>query len=250
MTLERSARNRRNGGSLLHRLRSRILPEMPDFHGLLIEQCEVTARGTSTLARYMREGTSTLGMAVRDLELQGDQLKARNLEILHKSFSTPMDREDFYRAVESIDEILNYAKTTVREMEVLELAPNEPMSGMAELIDAGTQALLQAFRQLKGDPVSANSQASVARKSERRVEKAYRQALAELFDSQLKLAGLTSDVSSRDAEGPAVDRRIEQVLESVARVFKRREVYRHLSNAADHVSHVGQVIGDIVSKAT
>ncbi|MEZ5095468.1 MAG: hypothetical protein R2731_04785 [Nocardioides sp.] len=37
-------------------------------------------------------------------------------------------------------------------------------------------------------------------------------------------------------------------LEHVMDVFKRREVYRHLSNASDRVARAGEVLHDIVVK--
>jgi len=32
-------------------------------------------------------------------------------------------------------------------------------------------------------------------------------------------------------------------------MLKRREIYRHLSNASDHVAHAAQILQDIVNRA-
>ena len=66
---------------------------------------------------------------------------------------------------------------------------------------------------------------SRAKKLENRVEDVYRKALAELF----------SDVSS---------------LEKVAEIFTMREIYRHISNAADRIDDAANILSDIVVKTT
>jgi len=230
--------------NLLGRLRERLLPTMPDFYALLVAQCTVTSEGTAQLVSFLRTGDPAAGLAVRRLEHEGDRRKAANLEILHRAFATPMDREDFYQAVESIDEILNYAKTSVRELEVLDLAPDPHMASLAELIDAGTRALLEGFSRLQHEPETADLQAERARKSERAAEKAYRRALAELFDA---------DTQRRHLGGAAADSAAEHAAAALTltlEILKRREIYRHLSNAADHVAHAAQVLADIVNKST
>jgi hypothetical protein len=40
------------------------------------------------------------------------------------------------------------------------------------------------------------------------------------------------------------------LLVIVTGILKRREIYRHLSNAGDHVANAARIVEDIVSKAT
>ena len=65
----------------------------------------------------------------------------------------------------------------------------------------------------------AAKNADAACKCERKCEKAYRRALAELFQG-----------------------------DDYLNMFKRREIYRHLSNAADRVAAAGNRLHDIVVK--
>jgi uncharacterized protein len=236
--------------SLLQRLRARFLPSMPDFYRLLIEHAEVVVAGTDTLLRFVQEDDPELGRKVRQLEHEGDKLKARNLQILHKAFATPIDRDDIYRVVESIDEVLNYCKTTVVEMGILQIAPDQHIVEMATLLDSGARSLLQALQHLEAEPERADMDARAARKVERLVEKAYRRGLAELFDPQRLQSEVTAHrPAGEDREAIEVWRQ-QQTLILVTRVMKRREIYRHLSNAADHLSNAGQVIEDAISKST
>lgn len=235
--------------SLLGLLKARLLPAVPDFHALLVEHCAVTAEGTHRLEALLRDNDTEQGPEVRRLEHEGDRIKTRNLAILHRSFATPMDREDIYDATMAIDEILNYAKTCVRELEVLEVDPDTRMAEMARLLTEGARALEEGFRALRHDPEAADRHGERARKSEREMEKVYRSALAELFDPVQQLDRLKA-ASAAGATSEEIDRRSLETLVIVTQMLKRREIYRHLSNAADHVAHAAQVLEDIVAKGT
>lgn len=224
--------------SWLGRLRDRLLPRLPDFYGFLVEQCGVADRGCGQLLELLESGDPARGDAVREIEREGDALKARNLEALHHSFATPMDREDFYQAVEAMDDIVNYARATVRELELFGLAPDRFMVEMARGIRTGTEALLRSCLALEHEPEEADRHARAAIRSERLVEGVYREALAELFDPERLGAGL-----GEGGDGQAVMTRVSEV-------FRRREVYRHLSNAADRLVRAGEVLGDVIAKAT
>ena len=249
MTDDSSLEPDRRRPSLLARLKDRLLPAVPDFYGLLTEQCAVTARGTNRLVAFLKSGEPELAMEVRRLEHEGDRLKQRNLEVLHRSFATPMDREDIYDAVTAIDEILNYAKTSVRELEILEVSPDAHMVEMASLVDAGATFLLEGFQHLQKQPEAADQNAEKARKTERAVEKAYRRALADLFDPARQLERLQG-LDSAGASPAQLDLRSQDTLIIVTQMLKRREIYRHLSNSSDHVAHAAQILEDIVNKAT
>ena len=167
----------------------------------------------------METGDQAIGERIRADEHEADTIKASNLHELNEAFSTPIDREDLHRAIMHLDEITNYCKTTVNEMTVLALAPDKYCLEMAMHIKMGTDALALGFASLATDPASAAAQADAARKAERKVEKAYRRAIAELFQG-----------------------------DDYINMFKRREIYRHLSNAADRVAHAANTLHDIVVK--
>jgi hypothetical protein len=245
-----------SGGSnsLASRLIDRVFPRMPDFYGMIDEQCDLAVEVMSELVAFMSSGNWDKALRVRQLEKRGDRLKARNIDVLNKAFSTPMDREDLYRAIVTVDHVVNYAKTTVREMEVLEVQPDGYTLEMAELLQQGTLALQRGFRKLSKDPADAEEDADAARKAERSTEKIYRRALADLLDpdpyiktwdkrdvSVASLAGLLESLGPHN-EPVAV------AFAYVVDTFKRREVYRHLSNGADRLAHAGEVLHDIVVK--
>uniref|UniRef100_UPI0025FF1FAD DUF47 domain-containing protein n=1 Tax=uncultured Dechloromonas sp. TaxID=171719 RepID=UPI0025FF1FAD len=167
--------------SIVGRLFERVFPKMPDFFGLLAEQCQNVAQTAGRLVEFMESGDPAVGQCIRQDEHDADRIKIRNLHTLNEAFSTPIDREDIYRAIVDLDEIVNYCKSTVSEMEVLGLAPDKHCLEMAMHIKLGTDALVQGYSRLAKNPQAAAADADTARKAERRVEKNYRRAISELF---------------------------------------------------------------------
>lgn len=205
--------------SVFRRLFERVFPKMPDFFTLLTEQCQHVAHTAGLLVEFMESGDPATGQQIRQDEHEADRIKVRNLHTLNEAFSTPIDREDLYRAIIDLDEVVNYCKTTVSEMDVLSLTPDKHCLEMAMHIKLGTDALALGYSRLARHPAEAAADADSARKAERKVEKAYRRAIAELFQGN-----------------------------DYIHMFKRREIYRHLSNAADRMASCANTLHDIVVK--
>jgi uncharacterized protein Yka (UPF0111/DUF47 family) len=224
--------------SVVTRLVDRVFPRMPDFYSLLNDQCDLVVEAMEVFVQFMENGDDELAKQVRALEKRGDELKARNTDMLNKSFSTPMDREDIYRAIATIDHIVNYAKTTTREIEALVVEPDKYMLELAVLLKEGAYALQRGYKKLSENPQHAEEDSQAARKAERSSEKVYRRALGELFREEGYIAILDNQETNT----------AEAAVKLVLEIFKRREVYRHLSNAADRLARAGEVLHDIVVK--
>lgn len=205
--------------SFLRRLYDRVFPKVPDFFLLLSEQCFQVAHTAGLLIEFMETGDPSVGKQIRQDEHEADRIKVRNLHTLNEAFSTPIDREDIYRAIIDLDEVVNYCKTTVSEMDVLGLVPDKFSLEMALHIKEGVDSLVSGYARLATAPEAAAIDADTARKAERKVEKAYRRAIAALFQG-----------------------------DDYITMFKRREIYRHLSNAADRMSNAANTLHDIVVK--
>lgn len=219
----------------MRRLSDRVAPRVPDFHGLLQDQCAVVVEALDALVAYTRDGDPADGARVRALEKEGDIRRARTLETLARAFATPIDRSSIHLAATAIDDVLNYAKTTVREMEILALAPDRWTAELAEHLRAGGLALQEGFAQLRDDPAAAHTAALAVHKSERNAEKAYRVAVADAL-----APGRIADLPVLDLES------VEAAFAELLLALRRREVYRHLSNAADRLDTAGRALLDIV----
>lgn len=204
---------------IFRRLYERVFPTVADFFGMLAEQSANAAETTRLLVEFMETGDATVAQRVRDDEHEADRIKAGNLSVLSDAFSTPVDREDLFRAITTLDDIVNYCKSTVVEMDMLGLQPDKHSLEIALHIREGSEALAKGFARLATDPAGAGVDANAARKAERTVEKSYRRAITALFQG-----------------------------DDYLNMFKRRETYRHLSNAADRVADAARALDNIVVK--
>ncbi len=204
---------------IFRRLYERVFPTVADFFGMLAQQSTNAAETTRLLVEFMETGDASVSQRVHDDEHEADRIKAANLSVLSDAFSTPVDREDLFRAITTLDDIVNYCKSTVVEMEMLGLQPDKHSLEMALHIREGAEALAKGFGRLASDPAGAGVDANVARKAERIVEKSYRRAITALFQG-----------------------------DDFLHMFKRRETYRHLSNAADRVADAARALDNIVVK--
>ena len=196
-----------------------------DFLQLLQAQAAKTLEGLRFLEQYAREGGADTAEKLRVAEAEEDELRRILIDELNRSFVTPFDREDIFALSRALDDVLDYAYSTVDEMEILKVEPDPYVHKMARLLREGAEELDLAVQTLKTRPQVANDHAVRAKLIENQAEKMYREALKHLFE------GITA-------------------IEDVVYVLKMREVYRHLSNAADRGDEAANVIGDIVVKMT
>ena len=197
----------------------RVFPKVPDFFHMLTEQTLKVAHTVNLLVEYMEHGDPVVAEALKQNVHEADIIKVRNLHELNDAFSTPIDREDIYRAIIALDEIVMYCKTTVHEMDVLAVTPDDFMRNISHCIKEGVDALSRGYAKLGTAPATAAEDADEARKAERHAEKLYRVALPNLFSGT-----------------------------DYINMFKRREIYRHLTNAAENMALCANRLHDIVVK--
>jgi uncharacterized protein Yka (UPF0111/DUF47 family) len=205
--------------SVVHKVFDRFFPKAPDFFTLLQRQAEQVTHTVNLLVDFMGTGDRDIGQQIRQDEHAADAIKISNLHTLNEAFSTQMDREDIYRAIMDLDEIVNYCKDCVSEMDALGVAPDRYTYEMASALRSGCQVLATGFAKLGSDPAAVAVDADAARKSGRSVEKLYRKALAELFHG-----------------------------EDFLNMLKRREIYQSLDRASDRMAHCANTLHDIVVK--
>ncbi len=203
-----------------------LFRKKPDrFRQLLAEQASKTLEGVQLLERYVRAPSAEIVDALRRAEKEADELRRILIDELNRTFATPFDREDIFSLSRAIDDIIDYAHTSVDEMALFNVQPTPDIVNIVKLLaDAAAEIHLAVLR-LSDHPGVAIEHAKRAKSLENRVEDLYRQALAHLFE----------DVKT---------------IEDVNRVLKLREIFRHLSNSADRGDEAANLISDIVVKGT
>lgn len=195
------------------------------FIKLIHDQAHLTFEGLDALKKFFDTNDPAASQMLTDKEKEADEARRILIDELNRTFVTPFDREDIFALSRTIDDVLDYAYSTVSEMEIFRVQATPFMQRMASLLRDAAHELLMAVDRIEQHPRVAADHAQRAKALENRVENVYREALADLFDN-------------------AND------LEHVVTILKLREVYRHLSNAADRGDEAANVIADIVVKTT
>ncbi len=202
-------------------LKDRLFPGQDNFHKMLAGQATKTVEGIEALQRYAQAPDPEKAKRVREIEQEADELRRRVVEELQQSLVTSIDREDIFALSRAVDDMVDYADTTVDEMEIYEVVPDKHLQDMVDVLRKEAREIADSIRMLDSYPHIAMEHAVQAKTYENLMEKAYHLALADLF------------------------KRTDTVY-----MMKMREIYRHLSNAADRGDQAANIICNIVMKAT
>jgi len=193
------------------------------FIELLIRQAQYAVEGFEALLKYLSDPDEDLARQVSLIEKEADEVRRILIDELNRTFVTPLDREDIFALSLTVDDILDYANTTVEEMVLLDIEPTSYIERMVSLLTDAAREIYMGVQRLQDHPNVANDHAVRAKALENRVETVYREAIADLF-------------------------KMPRDVDHIVYMLKLREVYRHLSNAADRGDAAANVIGDIVVK--
>lgn len=198
-----------------------FFPKKRDFFKMLKDQSSKTTEGMQALYDFVLDPTPEKEKRVETLEVEADDLRRTLILELNQAFITPIDREDIFALSRAIDDMIDYGKSTVEEMLLFKVTPNEYIKKMTSALLNASKEIDSAVGLLASRPQDAAEHLIRAKKAENFVEHRYREALAELFNT-----------------------------DDAIQIIKMREIYRHLSNSADRGDEAADIIGDIIVKVT
>jgi uncharacterized protein len=199
------------------------LREKDKFVSMLIAQADKTIEGVRFLEANVEAVDERAVAALRRLADEASELRRVLIDELHKTFITPLDREDIFNLSHCYEDMVTYALTTLEEMSTLKVDADAHIRYMVRLVREESEQLQAAILRLANNPRVAGDHASAVRATERKVEREYRSAIKDLF------AGATDP-------------------EALPALFYRREVYRHISNMSDRADSAANVFGMVVMK--
>jgi predicted phosphate transport protein (TIGR00153 family) len=195
------------------------------FINFIHQQASLTLEGMELLKAYLVKPDQTLADQLTLKEKEADEARRILIFELNKTFITPFDREDIFALSRAVDDVLDYAYSTMTEIVILKVEPTPYMVRMCSLLRDAAFELMKGVERLHDHPGVASEHAQRAKALENKVEDVYREALADMFTE-------TDDTKQ------------------LVKMLKMREVYRHLSNAADRGDEAANVLADIVVKTT
>ena len=201
------------------------LNEENKFIAMLIGQAAKSVEAVHYLVRTLEQVNADTIKAVHALADEASELRRVLIDELHKTFITPLDREDIFNLSHCFEDMVTYALTTVEEMNILKVDADDYIREMMKLVCEEAEQLEFVILRLAKNPRVALDHAREVRQLERKVERLYRTAIKDLFAR---------------ATDP----------ERLPGLFYRREVYRHISNMSDRADSAANVFGMVIMKLT
>jgi predicted phosphate transport protein (TIGR00153 family) len=210
-------------GARLTVLRVPFLPTNEKFYDLLHASAKNLAEAGEVLADLMEhyQNVDMKTERIREVEHQGDAITHEIMGLLHKTFVTPIDREDIARLADRLDDVLDHVEEAVAAMRIYGVSGPTPRSvEMADIVRLMTVKVEGAISRLRDrrhlrdilpDCVEINRLENVA-------DDLFRKAMAELFQTET----------------------------TSAEIIKWRDIYRELEAATDRCEDVANVLEGIV----
>ncbi len=201
-----------------------IFPREPKFFDLFERSTANVALAAKELLALFDDYTNVPQKAARivELEHQGDHITHQIIELLHRTFVTPLDREDITLLAGRLDDVIDNMEDAANAMMLYRIEkPTVKAREMAAILVEMSDELVRAVPCLRGR-VRMNqipTHCVEINRLENKADAIMRIALAELFDG----SNLTD-------------------------VIKWREIYQHLENAADKGEDVANVLEGVVLK--
>lgn len=201
-----------------------IIPREPKFFDLFERGVENVAIAARELANLFDNYSNVPQKVARltELEHQGDYITHQIMEQLHRTFVTPIDREDIALLTERLDDVMDFIEDAANSMLLYRIEkPTTRSRELAFILMGVTEELVKAIPLLRRrSKMGGILQHCVEiNRLENEADAIVRFALAELFDGM-----------------------------PIADVIKWREVYEHLENAVDMGEDVANVLEGVVLK--
>lgn len=203
-----------------------LKPREEKFYGYLLENTQLIRDAADVLQEAInRDGDlSELMIQIDELEKKADANTAKIVGLLHKTFITPLDREDIYSIAHKLDDVIDCIQGIIERM---------------ELYNAGTAS--EGAREL----------AVLVGKSAKQIDKAFSH-LPEIKKQKDKLEERCARIIDYEAMG---DRLYRQEMAKLFRecndpieIIKWKEILLHLEETLDISEDIANLLKGVIVK--
>ncbi|UCC59417.1 MAG: DUF47 domain-containing protein [Dehalococcoidia bacterium] len=201
-----------------------LIPREPKFFDLFEKSADNAATAATELHILLHDYTNVPQKVGRltELEHKGDYITHQIMEQLHRTFVTPLDREDISSLTQGLDDVMDFMEDAANAMLLYGIKqPTKRARQLAEILVDVTDELVKAMPYLRrrSEMSKILERCVEINKLENDADSIVRFALAELFNDF-----------------------------DIADVIKWREIYEHLENAVDKAEDVANVLEGVVLK--
>jgi predicted phosphate transport protein (TIGR00153 family) len=202
---------------------SRLLPRQTNFFDFFEQHAALTVQSASELAKLANDDADIEEIArrIKQLEQQADEVTHNCMEMLHKTFITPIDRNDIHRIASKLDDIIDFIDAAARQITLFELTEFPESVGEAVIvIHKATEAVERAVKGLRNmrDPTAILGECIRINEHENQADRVKARSVAKLF---------------REETNPIT-------------VMKWNQIYQALENVTDACEDVANVIEGVV----
>ena len=201
----------------------RFLPKETSFFDFFEQHAALTVEGCKEFLSLASTGANVLAKAkrIKEIEHETDVVTHRCVEALHKTFITPIERDDIYRLISRMDDIVDFIEAASERIALYDMKEMTPeVKDLADILVRAVQQIVVAVKGLRNmkhaEPVL---QACVdVNRLENEGDTILRNALARLF---------------KEERDPIT-------------VIKWKEIYEGLETATDRCEDVANIIEGVV----
>ena len=201
----------------------RLLPKETSFFEFYERHAALTVEGAKEFLSLVSTGANIGAKAkrIKEIEHETDVITHHCVEALHKTFITPIERDDIYRLITKMDDIMDFVEAASERIALYEIKDMTPeVKDLADVLVRAAEEVAHACSLLRN---MKNAEAIIKdcidiNRLENEADAILRNAVARLF---------------KEEKDPIT-------------IIKWKEVYEHLENATDRCEDVANIIEGVV----
>ena len=201
----------------------RLRPRDSRFFDLFNEHAEQVVQGSRELAALMASGDDLERRAhnIESIEKRADRITRSTIELLHKTFITPIDRDDIHQLISKMDDILDLIEDAAQLMFLYDVrVPTPEAKKLADICVVCCEKVQSAVKLLSS------------------------------MDNAASIMAICNDIDRLESDADHVMRaaiaRLFRDEPDVRELIKLRTVYEHLETVTDRCEDVANIIQGIV----
>ena len=201
----------------------RLMPQEGRFFELFNEHAAEVVQGSRELAALMASGDDLERRAhnVESIEKRADRITRTTIELLHKTFITPIDRDDIHQLISKMDDILDLIEDSAQLMFLYDVrVPTPEAKKLADICVICCEKVKNAV------------------------------GLLSSMDNAAAIMAICNEIDRLESEADHVMRaaiaRLFRDEPDVRELIKLRTIYEHLETVTDRCEDVANIIQGIV----
>lgn len=201
----------------------RLMPSEGKFFDMFNQHAELCVKGAKEMLGLMAnfDDLENRVHAIESIEKQADKITYQAVDLLHKTFITPLDRDDIHKLITKMDDILDLMEDAAQTVSLYDLHSVTPEAKrLAELVLACTEKVKEAV------------------------------ALLSNMDNASKIVGICEEIDRLESDADHVMRAAMSKLfrdePDVRNLIKMKAIYEILETVTDRCEDVANIIEGII----